>query len=326
MKKIGIIRIDRMGDMILTLPIIKALKIKYPNSAIHIFSSNKNYKILKNFKYVDKIINTDLNLKRNKEKYNYIFNFSPGWKSFFLCLLLKSNNKANIILTSRYKHKIYSKKLLFTLSKFFFEKTLFINRIENFKKNKPIHQTIIMFELLKKCKIILNKKINLEKFLPHYLLLKPKKNICLIHLSSKWINKYYNETDFVNLVSNLKEKFNLVLTTDETTSQKFKKIYNIYPIIKNNEFNDSIKLNNPTIFENLQFENWIQAIYSSKIIITPECGCSHIAAICKVPSKIIYDSSNQPEMIYAEYAPWESKHEKFFFNDKNLNFLLLNNL
>ena len=54
--KICISRIDRMGDMILTLPIIKSIKTSNPKSEIHVIASNRNKKILESFKYVDKII------------------------------------------------------------------------------------------------------------------------------------------------------------------------------------------------------------------------------------------------------------------------------
>ena len=326
MKKIGIIRIDRMGDIILTLPIIKAIKLGDPSTKIHVFCSNRGYKILKYFPYVDKIININKNLKKNKEKYDQLLNLSPSWKSFYLCLFLNSKKKANIILTSRYKNKIFSKKLIFFLSKIFFNNTLLINRIKYFKKNKTIHQTDIMFQLLEECKILFKENIALEKFLPIHKFLDSPKKICLIHLSSKWINKSYNENNFLNLVSQLSNKFNLAFTSDETTSKKFKKIFSLFPIIDNNHFNNFLYLNESTIFKDLNFENWVQVIYSSEMIITPECGCTHIAAICKIPSKIIYDSQNKPEMIYYEYSPWQAKHEKFIFNDKKLNENILSNL
>ena len=38
------------------------------------------------------------------------------------------------------------------------------------------------------------------------------------------------------------------------------------------------------------------------------------------------DMNNNPNMIYAEYSPWQSKHKKYVFNKKNLNLLLSNNL
>ena len=57
--KIGIIRIDKMGDMILTLPIIKSIKAFDSSIEIDIFGSDKNTKILKNFQYIEQTINVD---------------------------------------------------------------------------------------------------------------------------------------------------------------------------------------------------------------------------------------------------------------------------
>jgi len=324
--KIGIVRIDRMGDMILTLPIIKAIKLQNPNFIIHIFCSNKNHKIIKNFKYVDKIFNIDNSSLYNDEKYDYIFNFSPGWKSLFKCFFLKSIKKNNLILSSRYKKKITSKLLILIFSKIFFNTTLYVNRINRFYNNISIHQTQTMFELLNKCKISYFKDINLEKFLENFKLIKSNRDICTVHLSKKWINKYYNEENLLQLIAILNKKYNIALTTDETTYKEFTKIFNKYPIIENNAYSKDNYLKNILIFKDFNFENWISIIQSSKLVITPECGCTHIAAICKIKSKIIYDADNNPEMIYQEYYPWKSDHEKFTFDEINLNSSLTKNL
>ena len=60
-KEICVSRIDRMGDMILSLPVIKAIKVVNPNIKITIFSSHKNSKILEGLQYIDTInvINTN---------------------------------------------------------------------------------------------------------------------------------------------------------------------------------------------------------------------------------------------------------------------------
>ena len=49
--KIGIIRIDRMGDMLLTLPVIQSIKLSNPSYKIYVYASNKNVRVLNNFKY-----------------------------------------------------------------------------------------------------------------------------------------------------------------------------------------------------------------------------------------------------------------------------------
>ena len=196
----------------------------------------------------------------------------------------------------------------------------------DFKKLKSIHQTDMMFKLLKKSNIKYDANIFIEKFLEKKHIIKSKKNICLIHLSHKWINNSYQENDFIDLVDRLKNKFDLFLTSDENSKTKFNIIFKKFPIINNDNFKNFTSNSNITIFDNLNFENWIQSIYSSSLVITPECGCSHIAALCQIPSKIIYDSENKPEMIHAEYSPWKSNYEKFFFSNKELNYSLIKNL
>lgn len=324
--KIGIIRIDRMGDMILTLPIIKAIKSLDSSVKINVFASSKNEKVIKNFKYIDKIININHNKNFNDEKYDLILNFSPGWKSFFICLFSKSLKKGNIIFTSRYKNNSFSKILILILSKIFFQKTLLINRIKKFKNKENFHQTQVMFDLLNMFNFSFKKNIEIESYFKKNKIVKSKKNICLLHLSSKWINNYYTENDFLNLLEKLEQKFNLILTSDHTTKTIFKMIFNKFQIIDNENFNNFDKIYETTIFDNLNFENWTQTILLSNLVITPECGCTHMAALCKIPSKIIYDPNNKPHMIYSEYSPYKSKHEKYNFNDKNLNMMLCQNL
>ena len=52
--KICIERSDRMGDMILTLPVIQGIKEQNPNAIVHVVTSQKNSKICKKFSLIDK--------------------------------------------------------------------------------------------------------------------------------------------------------------------------------------------------------------------------------------------------------------------------------
>ena len=70
------------------------------------------------------------------------------------------------------------------------------------------------------------------------------------------------------------------------------------------------------ILDNLDYDSWLWVIYSSSVVITPECGCTHVAAACKIPVNIIYDPSDYPEAIHKEYAPWKSKYNKEGYREK----------
>ena len=95
-----------------------------------------------------------------------------------------------------------------------------------------------------------------------------------------------------------------------------KKVY--YP-----QDSGSIK-ENFTILERLNYKKFLQIIYSSKQIITPECGTIHLAAACEVPTIIIYNAINYHEAINKEYHPWKSEYKKLVFNDIKLNEKILN--
>ena len=117
--KICIERSDRMGDMILTLPVIQAIKEENPQAIVHIVASKKNLKICKQFSLIDKIHERSPSSSAfNKliksigvENFDYYFAFSPGWFGLFLGLFSKSKFKISLINQSRYKSNSFSKSI-----------------------------------------------------------------------------------------------------------------------------------------------------------------------------------------------------------------------
>ena len=68
-------------------------------------------------------------------------------------------------------------------------------------------------------------------------------------------------------------------------------IFKKYEIITNKEFENLISINNVLILDQLNFDNWTSIINSSTYVITPECGCTHIASLCETKLCVIYDLS-----------------------------------
>ena len=172
--KICISRIDKMGDMILTLPVIKSIKNQNPEINIHVLASDQNVKVLKNIEYIDKVllikpgINSFiwmLNQVR-KTKYDFFINFSPIIKSFTLCFFSKSHKKAALVFLSRYQKSFFSKLLLRNLVKIFCHFQYIVNRYDRLNNNQEIHQTKMMFNLINECKIKYDQNILIDIFLP----------------------------------------------------------------------------------------------------------------------------------------------------------------
>ena len=337
--KICIARMDKMGDMILSLPPIKSIKTCNPEIDITVLSSNKNSFILKNLKYINS--NIEINLKNNffsilkklinfrKKKYDLYINLSPTLLSYIFCFFSNSKKKASLIFLSRYRKRIFSKIHIRFFCKIFCDYTYTIDRFSKLKNKETIHQTIMIYDLFKICKIRTSKNELIDIKLPKRKLnFSNRKKLITIHMSKKWINKYYTEENFLNLLSNLPVKnYKYFLTTDSSTKDKFVEIYKKFNIINNFHFNKIKYIKSSiTILDELKFDNWLKVIYSSAQVITPECGCTHISAACNTIVNIIYDSQNKPKEINLEYAPWKSKYYKFFSNDIQLNQKIISRL
>ena len=325
--KICLVRNDKMGDMIITLPVVQGLKEVNKDYNIDVVCSKYNQKICENFKSINKIFLLQNKFyavlkiisKLRNEDYDYIFTFSPGIVSILISIFSKSKIKSSLIFKSRYKNNYMSKFIESILGKIFFNHCLIINRQLRYSKKIPIHQTGIMMELVNKNGLNYNNTAKINNEFEFNKIELNSKKICLIHLSSKWINKYFSEENFINLLDNLKNlKINIVMTTDGTSKNVFYEIFKKYEIITNEEFHNLKSINNVLILDQLSFDNWTSIINSSKYVITPECGCTHIASLSETQLCVIYDSDNVPDMIAKEYAPWKKKYTKLLSNNQNL--------
>jgi len=325
--KICVVRIDKMGDMLLTLPIIQGLKKANEKNIIDVVCSNNNLNVCKDISIINKIYLLNKNIPniwstiRNirEQNYDYLYSFSPGWKSIIVSILSKSKTKSVLILQSRYKSGISSKLIERTLCKLFFNNIKIVDRNSNFKQKKSINQSELMQELVKQSGLKLSEDElinNLFKFDKRNY---GQKEICLIHLSSKWINRYFSEDQFINLLDKFKNTgINIVMSSDQSSRNVFNKIYKKYKRISNDAFVSLKDISEILILEELDFHNWTSIINSAAYVITPECGCTHIASLTNCKLCVIYDADNLPELIAQEYAPWGKKYTKLKFNDDNL--------
>ena len=290
--KICIIRDDRLGDTILTLPIIQKLRKTYIDSRITLVISSISEELVKKFDFFDNLIISKNNIetirKINQSKFDLILNFSPLKKRFYK-LFLKSKTKIHLSFQSRYKYK-NRRSIQIAFLKLFFHKIYCYERND---LNKLCHQTEFMDKLLVSEGVYKSEKpnkINLNlgnKLMFDY----------LIHLSDRWFKSDYGNKDLINLIEILiKTNSKICITTDLYLSNDLKLL--IDKIIKNFKLKCFIK---PS------FEEWINLIDQSNVIMTFESGCSHICGILNKKALIIYDNQNKPDFIMKEYKPYEIK-------------------
>ena len=330
--KICIERSDRMGDMILTLPVIQGIKEKNPQAIVHVIASQKNLKICKEFSLIDKIFEktklsssfNSLTKSISEEKYDYYFTFSPGWFGLSLGFFSKSKFKSSLILKSRYSSNVFSKLGQIFFSKIFYSLSFVINRFKLLQANKDIHQTNMMMDVVSKSGVEISRKTQTKFIFNNKFTLNKNKPVCVIHLSSKWINDYYSEENFNDLLKLLNEKDILIyLSTDETTKNNFSKIFETFDVIE--DPSDIQKTEKSILIcNNFNFENWTSLLNQADYVITPESGCTHIASLTQCELAVIYDADNSPNSIRHEYAPWNKEYLALETNDKELNQKLSN--
>ena len=290
--KICIIRDDRLGDTILTLPIIQKLRKTYIDSRITLVISSISEELVKKFDFFDNLIISKNNIetirKINQNKFDLILNFSPLKKRFYK-LFLKSKTKIHLSFQSRYKYK-NRRSIQIAFLKLFFHKIYCYERND---LNKLCNQTEFMDNLLVSEGVYKSEK-------PNKINLNLGNNLIfdyLIHLSDRWFKSDYRNKDLINLIEILiKTNSKICITTDLYLSNNLKNL--IDEIIKN------FKLN---CFIRPSFEEWINLIDQSNVIMTFESGCSHICGILNKKTLIIYDNQNKPDFIMKEYKPYEIK-------------------
>ncbi len=109
-----IFRTDRIGDFLITLPLIKSIKRNNLNSKIFVVTSGKNHEFVKSNKFVDEAIKLKKNnlaekvklfLKLKKKKYEAIIVSDKKNRSIILSLFLISKKKI-LNVSKNYQKKI----------------------------------------------------------------------------------------------------------------------------------------------------------------------------------------------------------------------------
>ncbi len=273
MAKYLIFRNDRIGDFLITAILIRSIKRNDKKSHITVVASHKNYKYIKSFESIDRVILFDKNFLNLIKIIKYL-------RSFFFDYLIVHDNKKRSLFISRFLR--YKKKIKVD------KKKTHIKNISNILKKLNYRLNETDLNTLDKRRF---KKINL-----------PLKYMCF-HFDEKWFNKIYI-SNYTNIEPSKKElaiflkkllkifKTKIVVTTGHKTP-KIKKLFSI---------------NNKKIilFDKIDYFQLEQIISNCKFLISCHGFVSHLAAAKKIPQIDIIDKSYN-------YSIWSSHFRKYKF-------------
>jgi|TARA_B100001971_G_C18223512_1_gene558793 hypothetical protein len=213
-KKILIFRTDRVGDLIVTCPVLLTIKEYLIDSELTIITSKKNNEYAKNLNFFNNIIQypesglfNKLNFlyKLRKKKFDYIFIFDGKERSFICSFFINSNYKVAISTKIKSYHHIYKIK--------FFK----------FDDKEKLYE--VFQKLLNYCEI--NTKITNYNFISKKKDNNFSKNIPItnyvhLHLDEKWFSDIYinsytdikpNYEEFTNFLNKISKNENILITT-----------------------------------------------------------------------------------------------------------------
>jgi heptosyltransferase-2 len=279
-EKILIIRFSSLGDIVLTTPVIKSLKEKFPQSKIFFLTKSQYESLLKNDPHVFSLIEFDpkerhrgisgflkLIQELKASKFDLVVDLHSNLRSFLIRHLLKAKVKI------RYDKRWLARFLLVHFK---------------FIKIKPVHTVDSYGGALKKIgmnsvgkdpQIFLDEEG--ENFLKDFLIEKNIKKddiVVGIHPGARWETKRWNEEKFAQVcqILNQKLKAKIILFGDQKDQ---KVIDRINPQAEDQNLFKAV---------NLPLNKFMSLIRRSDCFITNDSGPMHMASALGVPVVAIF--------------------------------------
>ena len=280
--KILIIRFSSFGDVVLSTPVPRLLKNKYPESVIHFITKKEYNSIYNNNNYVDKVIKFEKNLyqtyiKLRNEKYNLIIDLHNNLRSNYLKLLLFKRS--------------------YTYDKQFFKRWL----VNNFKLNLKIkHIASSYIETLRGLNID-DDRMGLDFYIDENNKIF-KKDLPISHrngfysfvMGAKHFTKRLPVKKIIELCDKINKPIILIGGKDEISNSL--KVENFFKSRKINKGYIKRTLDKKTIIYNLcgklSINQSASIIQASKAVYTNDTGFMHVAAAFKKRVIAIFGSTH----------------------------------
>lgn len=312
-KKILILRTDRLGDVILSTPAIKAIRMHYPKSYIAFLCRPYTQQVLEGNPYLDKVVVYDKYGKHKGFFSTLRFSFQLRKEKFDLALILHPTNRAHMItFFAGIPRRIgWDKKLSFLLT----------DRLVHRKDAGRKHELEYNFDILRQAGIHLKSKeiyiplkeeaiLKVDKLLEEQGLRESDK-LVVVHPSASCPSKRWPQENFLELISLLKKKKEIKIALITSADQV--------------EFGKMLTASQELIDLRgyLSLLETAALLNKASLFISCDSGPVHIAAGLNVPVISIFGRS-QPGLSPKRWAP-VGKNSYFLHKDIGCNPCLAHN-
>jgi heptosyltransferase-1 len=304
-KKILIVRLGKIGDIVVTSFVFEVLKKTYPHLEIHLFTLDSNRDVLKYNPSLTKVFYTKKNIllhlrlfKLRTEHYDMIldFNDNPSTTSALIFKFVKGCIKAG------YDFDKYRRSINFKVTPLKKEHSHIIDRMKNFL----VHLGITVDEkLVKPYFYIGSKELNdIANELNSY---GKSDRIIAINISAGAIIRYWDIEKWKELLHSINDEYkNFVFLLLSTEKDKLMK----------QQLADSMGSTNCIAGQFTSIQHFAAYIKSSNLLITPDTSAVHIASAFGIPTLALYPN---PDWNYVSWQPYRIAHRSIKSSSENVN-------
>jgi ADP-heptose:LPS heptosyltransferase len=297
-KKILVVQIGKIGDMVLTTPLFSKLKELFPNSYLTVLASPVNAEIPIAHKSVDEILVYNKNIpnilallfKLRRNKYDLWIDSKKEYSSTSAFLLRIANPRKSAGFNSQ--KKIFDINLNDYLSS------------DNAEHYIDINLAILKYfgaDYSQDIKPNLSIPIKIEndiKLRINYI----KGGFILMNISSGNLDRYWNRDNWIDVIEHLKLKSPIIITGDDRDEELLESIY-LYCKGRNMYY---IKTGSILEFAAL--------IKESCLLITPDTSAVHFASAFDIPIIALY---NNVDWNLKRFAPLSTINKVLVSNNSN---------
>lgn len=302
--KILIVRLGKIGDLVVTSFVFEIFKNKFPKIEIHLLTLPSNKEVIKYNPNLTKVFYSKKNLSLyfklfsiRKEKYDMMldFNDNPSSTSAMLFRYAKARIKAGYDFTK------YNRVINFKIKPLRKENTHIIERMKNFLMQLGLH----VEENLIKPFFYLGSDVLAE--VRTELMPAENQHLIMINLSAGAKIRYWSDEKWISLISLIQANNNnfsiILLSTEEDFIHKEK----IATTLK-------LKIYNQGMFTSIQhFAAYIQC---AKLLITPDTSAVHIASAFGIPTIALFPN---PEWNFVSWQPYRVANRVIKSSTENVN-------
>jgi ADP-heptose:LPS heptosyltransferase len=290
-RKYLFVRQDRIGDVLVSTPLIHAMKDRYPDATVDFLLSSNNHFVLENEPLVrkrwiyKKTAASAVEILRNvrKEHYDFVIDLmdNPSATSTVLCAL--AGGKWNVGLS---KENAYTYDISVPLLSR--KETHIVDRLAVLLTVFGISREDLNLKVY--YRVLLESKEFADRFLKAHELL--GRQLIGINISPGEGTRFWGVENYQALISWLRREYSgspiLVLfqPSDRTVAQTISK-----------KFPDVVLSPETKSFD--QFAAFIQSLW---MLVTPDTSAVHLAAAFSIPSVVMYVQSNKDLRIWEPYG------------------------